>query len=98
MISPVTVLFPEYIIESTTDFFACEQLSSPSLAVISLLRAFSILNSYHPFLFFLRIGTQAPTFAAFSTVKGRKFTAALLPRKCFWAWREIFFTFLLCFD
>ena len=69
-ISPVTVPFPKHVIESKTDFFACEQLSSHSLAIISLLRIFcTIWNSTYQLLSFLRIGTQAPTFAFFCTRK-----------------------------
>ena len=62
---PLLFLFLN-VTESKTDFFACEQLSGRSLAMISLLRIFhAILNSTYRFLSILRIGTQAPTFAFF---------------------------------
>ena len=75
-ISPVTVLFPEYIIESKTDLFACKQLthqvslslSSCSFAIIALLTAFcAILNSTYQLSSFLYAGIQDPTFAFFCT-------------------------------
>ena len=59
--------FSEYIIESKTDLFACKQLSSCSLVIISLLRAFcAILNSTYWLSSLLLIGfiimrTQDPT-------------------------------------